>query len=159
MISSKNINTKYMTIKKILQFPDNRLRKIAKPVKKIGKITKKIINDMFDTMNAHHGIGLAATQINIHQQIIIIKKNIQKNKPLILINPIILKASGNINIKESCLSIPNIEKKINRAYYVQIQSINYNGKKIILHAESLLAVCIQHEIDHLIGKLFIDHII
>ncbi|WP_075432120.1 peptide deformylase [Buchnera aphidicola] len=148
-----------MSIKKILQFPDNRLRKIAKPVKKIGKITKKIIRDMFDTMYANHGIGLAATQINIHQQIIVIKKKIQDNKALILINPTILKSSGKIRISESCLSVPNIEKKVNRSYKIQVAAINCNGKKIFLKAKSLLAICIQHEIDHLIGKLFIDHII
>ncbi|AEH39889.1 polypeptide deformylase [Buchnera aphidicola (Cinara tujafilina)] len=101
-----------MSIKKILQYPDNRLRKIAKPVKNIGRITKKIISDMFDTMLAHKGIGLAATQINIHQQIIVIKKNIYKNPSLILINPILLKSSGNIAINESCLSVPNIQKKL-----------------------------------------------
>lgn len=148
-----------MSIKKILQFPDHRLRQIAQPVRKIGKITKKIIRDMFDTMYANHGIGLAATQINIHQQIIVITNQIQHNTSLILINPTILKASGAIRISESCLSVPNVEKKINRAYKIQVAATNCNGKKIFFKAKSLLAVCIQHEIDHLIGKLFIDHII
>lgn len=146
-----------MSIKNILLFPDHRLRKIAKPIKKINKITKKIIQDMFDTMYKNNGIGLAATQINIHQQIIVIKKNIQNNPPLILINPKILKSKGNIKITESCLSLPNIKKKIPRSYYIKIKATNYNGKNIILKVKSLLAICIQHEIDHLIGKLIIDY--
>lgn len=148
-----------MSIKNIIQYPDQRLRLIAKPVKKINTYIKKIINDMFDTMYANNGIGLAATQINIQKKIIIINAIKTQENPLILINPIILKKKGIIKTEERCLSIPKKKAYISRFKEIKIQALNYNGKKIQLKAKKLLSICIQHEIDHLLGKLFIDYVI
>lgn len=146
-----------MSIKKIIQYPDPRLRLIARPVKKINIYIKKIINDMFDTMYAHNGIGLAATQINIQKKIIIINAIQEQETPLILINPVILRKKGTIKTEERCLSIPNKKAYISRFKEITIQALNYNGRKIYIKAKELLSICIQHEIDHLIGKLFIDY--
>lgn len=146
-----------MSLLKILKYPDKRLRIIANPVIKINKYIKRIINDMFDTMYMQEGIGLAATQINIHLQIIVIHDCFLK-KPLTLINPIIKEKRGQINIEEGCLSIPTIKAIVPRSKYIKIEALNYFGKKIEINANSLLSVCIQHEMDHLIGKLFIDYL-
>lgn len=148
-----------MSIRKVLKFPDNRLRLISKPIKKINKKIIHIIYDMFDTMHANNGIGLAAPQINIHKQIIVIDSLSPQQSELILINPIILKKNQEyINTTEGCLSIPNKTAKINRSSYIKIQAINQLGQAFILQAQALLSICIQHEMDHLIGKLFIDYL-
>lgn len=146
-----------MSILKILTFPDKRLRIYAKEVKEINKKTKKIARDMLDTMYANNGIGLAATQINIPLKIIVIDIiNITKN-PIILFNPKFLKKYGKIKTEEGCLSIPNKKSIIERYSDVEINAQNYYGKYINIKAQSLLSICIQHEMDHLIGKLFIDY--
>ncbi|ABJ90767.1 peptide deformylase [Buchnera aphidicola] len=148
-----------MSIRKILQFPDYRLRLLSKPIKIINKKTKKIIYDMFDTMYANNGIGLAAPQINILKQIIVISSLKPTMSELVLINPVILKKNKKyINTIEGCLSIPKKTAKIKRSSCIKIQAINTYGKSFTLTAKSLLSICIQHEIDHLIGKLFIDYI-
>ncbi|CUR53660.1 Peptide deformylase [Serratia symbiotica] len=147
-----------MSILKILHFPDNRLRKIAKPVKKINKNIQNIIQDMFDTMYSKEGIGLAATQVNIHQCIIVIDISENHQNNLVLINPKILKSSGQISIEEGCLSIPQERIIVPRAANIQIQTFDINGKCFQLEAKNLLSICIQHEMDHLIGKLFIDYL-
>ncbi|VFP78295.1 Peptide deformylase [Buchnera aphidicola (Cinara cuneomaculata)] len=148
-----------MSIHKILQFPDNRLRLKSKPIKKINKKIIKIIHDMFDTMYANNGIGLAAPQINILKKIIVISSLTSNQSELILINPIILKKNKKyIHTQEGCLSIPHKTAIINRSSYIKIQAFNHLGKSFILEAKSLLSICIQHEMDHLIGKLFIDYI-
>ncbi|XBC42212.1 MAG: peptide deformylase [Buchnera aphidicola (Meitanaphis elongallis)] len=147
-----------MSILKILQYPNNQLRIIAKPIKKINRSIKKIIDDMFETMYIKNGIGLAATQVNIPLQIIVVDKISELKKPLALINPKIVKKNGNISIKEGCLSIPNYQAITPRSSDIVVTAINYFGKKITINASSLLAICIQHEIDHLIGKLFIDYL-
>jgi len=146
-----------MSLLKILTYPDKRLRIVANPVTKINKHIKKTINDMFETMYVQEGIGLAATQINIHLQIIVIHDFFLK-KPLTLINPKIKEKSGKIYIEEGCLSIPNIKATVPRSKYIKIKALDYFGNKINIEAHSLLSVCIQHEMDHLIGKLFIDHL-
>ncbi|BBI01373.1 polypeptide deformylase [Buchnera aphidicola (Nipponaphis monzeni)] len=146
-----------MTILKILQYPDVRLRKVAKPVIQINKYIKKVIHDMFETLHSKNGIGLAATQININLQIIVIN-NIQNIQPLVLINPKIKKKIGIARIEEGCLSIPSTKATITRAKKIHICATNYNGINIKLVANSLLSVCIQHEIDHLKGILFIDYL-
>lgn len=146
-----------MVILKILKYPDKRLRKIAQPVKKINKKIKKIIHNMFETMYENKGIGLAATQVNIHLKIIVIDIMKKKYQPLILINPKKIKEKGIIKIEEGCLSIPEKKKIITRSKKIEILALNYYGEKIKIIAKSLLSICIQHEMDHLIGKLLIDY--
>lgn len=147
-----------MPIIEILKYPDNRLRKIAKPVLKINKKIQKIINNMFETMYNKNGIGLAATQINIPLQIIVISYIHKSNDPLTLINPEIIKISKTIiNTEEGCLSIPNYQRIIPRSSKITITALNRYGQKIKIQASSMLSVCIQHELDHLIGKLIIDY--
>ncbi|UAJ65684.1 peptide deformylase [Candidatus Schneideria nysicola] len=140
----------------LLYYPDNRLRQIAHRVEHINEEIKSIINDMFETMYAEKGIGLASTQVNIHKQIIVIDISENKNQRLVLINPKILKKSGKICIQEGCLSIPQYRGFVSRSRIIRVQALDQNGKNILFNAKNLLAVCIQHEMDHLIGKLFID---
>ncbi|WP_339045007.1 peptide deformylase [Candidatus Zinderia endosymbiont of Aphrophora alni] len=147
-----------MTIKNILEYPNLGLRINAKPVKKFNNSIKKIIKDMKDTLYNSSGIGLAATQINIHKQIIIIDITNNKNNLLIFINPIIIKKSKKNKInKEGCLSIPKIYKNISRISKIKIQFQNIFGKIFIFKIKGILSFCIQHEIDHLNGKLIIDY--
>lgn len=147
-----------MSVLKILHYPDKRLRIVAKPIKIINKVIYKIANDMIDTMIQEEGIGLAATQINIQLQIIVINKIIEKNDNLILINPKIIQKKGHTSIEEGCLSIPDYRAFIPRFDYIKVQAINIKGQEIEIEADSILSICIQHEIDHLKGKLFIDYL-
>ncbi|WP_343377657.1 peptide deformylase [Buchnera aphidicola (Formosaphis micheliae)] len=147
-----------MTILKILKYPNVKLRKIAKPVKKINKKIQNIVNDMFDTMYHEDGIGLAATQIDIPLQIIVISKITEKNNPLVLINPKIINQYGEKKVEEGCLSLPKQYAIINRYEFIKIQYLDYYGTRNIIETNSLLSICIQHEMDHLIGKLFIDYL-
>ncbi|WP_343192817.1 peptide deformylase [Buchnera aphidicola (Taiwanaphis decaspermi)] len=143
-----------MTIYKILHYPDKRLRKLSEPVIYINDNIKKITNDMFDTMYKNNGIGLAAPQINIHLQIIVINTK----KKMILINPKLISKKGCIEFKEGCLSIPNEIANIKRSKNIIVESMDIDGKLKKIKATGILSVCIQHEIDHLKGKLFIDHL-
>lgn len=147
-----------MTLLKILYYPDVRLRKIAKLVKNVNAEIQFIIKNMFETMYKKNGIGLAATQVNIHKKIVVIDILEKKFKKLVLINPVILKSNGLISLNEGCLSIPNRNFFVPRFQWIKIQALNFYGEKFELEAENLLSVCIQHEIDHLNGKLFIDYI-
>lgn len=147
-----------MAILEILHFPDPRLRTKAKPVEHITPKIKDLVEDMFDTMYHAPGIGLAATQINVHRQIIVIDVSETKNQRLCLINPRIVLADGNSCHEEGCLSVPDIHENIIRAALIQVQALDINGKEFNLTAEGLLATCIQHEIDHLNGKLFVDYL-
>ncbi|QCI20039.1 MAG: peptide deformylase [Buchnera aphidicola (Brevicoryne brassicae)] len=147
-----------MSFLKILYYPDKRLRLKAKPINKIDTNIKNIAKNMIDTMYRKEGIGLAATQVNIQLQIIVIKKMEEQNNNLILINPVILKKEGQISIEEGCLSIPEYRAIIPRSNYIKVQAINIDGKKIEIEAQSIVSICIQHEIDHLHGKLFIDYL-
>ncbi|CAL4325168.1 Peptide deformylase [Buchnera aphidicola (Neophyllaphis podocarpi)] len=147
-----------MQLFKIIKYPDKRLRKIAKPVKKINNKIKKIIQKMFLTMLYNQGIGLAATQIDINLKIIVIGNIEEKYKNIVLINPEIIEKRGRYSIEEGCLSIPHKKAFIKRYKYIKIKALDYNGKKIFIEGEKLLSVCIQHELDHLIGKLFIDYL-
>lgn len=147
-----------MSFLKVLHYPDKRLRCIAQPVNQVNQKIHKIIHNMIKIMNKEEGIGLAATQINIPLQIIIVKKIEDRQKNLILINPKIISKSGFISIEEGCLSIPEYRAFIPRFDYIKVEAINIHGKKIEIEAESILSICIQHEIDHLIGKLFIDYL-
>jgi len=156
-----------MSVLEILRFPDKRLRIIAEPVKKVNASIQSIVYDMFETMHNKEGIGLAATQVNIHQQIITIhiisdfyKNDVIKppNQSWVLINPKLLHTSGEASIEEGCLSIPGQRAFIPRAKKVTIKALDIKGKSFYLEAHGLLAICIQHEMDHLIGKLFIDYL-
>ncbi|XBC38633.1 MAG: peptide deformylase [Buchnera aphidicola (Melaphis rhois)] len=146
-----------MAVLTILKYPDNRLRTTAQPIKKVNTTIQKIIDNMFETMNFENGIGLAATQVNIPFQIIVINHIPEFEKPFVLINPKIIKKSGNMSIEEGCLSIPNYQALIPRSSDIIVTALNYFGKRVKIKATSLLAICIQHEIDHLIGKLLIDY--
>ena len=142
----------------ILKYPDKRLRTIAKPVVRVDKTIKQQIKDMFETMYEATGIGLAATQVNFHQRIIVIDISDQYNEPICLINPEILEESGEIQCEEGCLSVPDYYEIVVRANDIKVKALNQNGESFELEASEMLSVCIQHEIDHLNGILFVDHL-
>ncbi|WP_337012475.1 peptide deformylase [Pantoea sp. AS142] len=147
-----------MSVLQVLHFPDERLRKVAAPVKEVNADIKRIVDDMFETMYAEEGIGLAATQVDIHQRIIVIDVSESREERLVLINPELLEKSGETGIEEGCLSIPEQRAFVPRAERVKIRALDRDGKIFELEASELLAICIQHEIDHLEGKLFIDYL-
>ncbi|MGA3694405.1 peptide deformylase [Enterobacteriaceae bacterium TYF_5] len=147
-----------MAVLHVLHYPDERLRTIAKPVEKVDAEIQKIVDDMFETMYLEEGIGLAATQVNIHQRIIVIDVSETRDQRLVLINPELLDADGDTGIEEGCLSIPEQRAFIPRAEHVKVKALDYNGKLFELEADDLLAICIQHEMDHLVGKLFVDYL-
>ena len=144
---------------KVLHFPDSRLRKVAKKVENVDQNIKDIIDQMFFTMYEEKGIGLAATQVNIHKRIIVIDVSEKKDERICLINPAILSLSNDADIyEEGCLSVPGFYENVSRPKDIKVSTLNYNGELIEIEASGLLSTCIQHEIDHLNGKLFVDHI-
>ncbi len=147
-----------MAILKVLHFPDPRLRNKAVPVENIDSNVKEIAENMLDTMYAENGIGLAATQVDIQQRIVVIDLSEKKNEPLILINPEITKLEGNETMREGCLSVPDYYDIVERAEYIEFCYKTLNNDLISTNSDGLLAVCVQHEIDHLDGKLFIDYL-
>ena len=147
-----------MTILNILKYPDQRLYKVAREVKVVNNEIKTLISDMAETMYEALGIGLAATQVDFHQRIIIIDISEDKNNLLVMINPILLESKGEEINQEGCLSVPEVFEKVKRADWIKISAIDINGKKFELEADGLLAVCIQHEMDHLEGKVFVDYL-
>lgn len=147
-----------MAILNILHYPDKRLRKVARPVEKVDVDIKKLVDDMFETMYAAPGIGLAATQVDVHRQVIVIDITEQKNEPLCLINPKIVAEEGTERCAEGCLSVPDIYETVERSEKVTVNAMDQNGDEFTLDADGLLAVCIQHEMDHLKGKLFVDYL-
>jgi peptide deformylase len=142
----------------ILTFPDPRLRNHAKPVERIDEEVRRIVDAMFETMYAAPGIGLAATQVNIPKRILVIDVSEEHNQPLCFINPEILERSGEEQMDEGCLSVPGFYEPVTRAERVRVRALNRDGEPFELEADGLLAVCIQHEIDHLDGKLFVDYV-
>jgi len=142
----------------ILKYPDKRLRTIAKPVVSVDETIQQKVKDMFETMYEAPGIGLAATQVNFHQRIIVIDVSDQCNEPICLINPEIIEKSGEIQWEEGCLSVPDYYENVIRANDIKVQAINQHGETFELEASEMLSVCIQHEIDHLDGILFVDHL-
>ena len=142
----------------ILKYPDKRLRTIAKPVVSVDETIKQQVKDMFETMYEAPGIGLAATQVNFHQRIIVIDVSDQCNEPICLINPEVIEKSGEIQWEEGCLSVPDYYENVIRANDIAVQALNQNGETFELEASEMLSVCIQHEIDHLDGILFVDHL-
>lgn len=147
-----------MALLEILHFPDERLRTKAKPVETITKAHQTLMDNMLETMYAAPGIGLAATQVNAHEQIIVIDISEEKNNPYCLINPEIIAHSGKEKMDEGCLSVPDTYAEVERADSVVVKYLDRKGNEQQLEADGLLAVCLQHEIDHLQGKLFVDYL-
>ena len=142
----------------ILKFPDPRLRTVAKPVKEVTGKVVAIADQMLEAMYEAPGIGLAATQVNLHQRLIVIDVSETNDQPLILINPTIILGEGEIETNEGCLSVPGFYEPVDRFQHIQLEAIDRNGEPFTMDAMDLLAVFIQHEIDHLEGKLFVDYL-
>ena len=142
----------------ILKYPDKRLRTVAKEVEVVNTEIKQQVKDMFETMYDAPGIGLAATQVNFHQRIIVIDISDECNQPLCLINPKIIEKNGEIEWEEGCLSVPNYYESVKRANEIKVIALNQLGELSEIDASEMLAVCIQHEMDHLKGILFVDHL-
>ncbi|MCK4864358.1 MAG: peptide deformylase [Gammaproteobacteria bacterium] len=147
-----------MALLNILHFPDDRLRTKAKPVDKVTDKHRTLISNMLETMYDAPGIGLAATQINFHERILVIDISEEKNEPIVLINPELLEKEGDQEFDEGCLSVPGIYETLHRAEKVRVKALNQKGESFEMDAHGLLAVCIQHEMDHLEGKLFVDYL-
>ncbi|MDO8414458.1 MAG: peptide deformylase [Gallionellaceae bacterium] len=147
-----------MAILKILQYPDERLHTVAKPVSTVTAATRKLINDMAETMYAAPGIGLAATQVDVHEEIIVMDISETHDQLQIFINPKILERNGETECEEGCLSVPGVYEKVRRAEHIIVQALNERGEPFTLEAGGLLAVCIQHEMDHLKGKVFVEYL-
>jgi len=142
----------------ILEFPDPRLRNVAKPVKEVNGKIVALADQMLETMYEAPGIGLAATQVNFHQRLIVIDVSETNDQPLILINPTIISGEGEIETNEGCLSVPGFYEPVDRFQQIQLDAIGRDGEPFTMEATDLLAVCIQHEMDHLEGKLFVDYL-
>ncbi|HAU68245.1 MAG: peptide deformylase [Arenicella sp.] len=147
-----------MTIREIITYPDERLRTIAKPVKQVDHDIKTLVDDMLETMYDANGIGLAATQVDVHLQVIVMDISEERNSPLVLINPKITKQDGEQIYDEGCLSVPEYYAPVKRAETITITALDEQGEIFELSAEGLLAICIQHEMDHLAGKVFVDYL-
>lgn len=147
-----------MALLPVLRYPDPRLHKVAARVTRVDNEVRKLIKDMADTMYAAPGIGLAATQVDVHQRIIVIDISETRDQLRVFINPEILEASGQAEWEEGCLSVPGIYEKVRRAQHIKVQALDAEGERFTLEAEDLLAVCIQHEMDHLEGKVFVEYL-
>ncbi len=147
-----------MAILQILQYPDPRLHKVAKRVEAVTPEIRKLVADMAETMYKAPGIGLAATQVDVHLQVIVMDLSELHDDLLVLINPVLLNSDGESKCEEGCLSVPGIYDKVERAERVTVQAMNIKGEIFKLEAEGLLAVCIQHEMDHLLGKVFVERL-
>ncbi len=145
-----------MAIRPILLYPDPRLHKIAAEVDRVDDKIHNLINDMAETMYAAPGVGLAATQVDEHLRVIVIDTSDTRDQLRVFINPEILEASGESDCEEGCLSVPGIYDKVTRAKYIRVKALDKNGLEFILEAQDMLAVCIQHEMDHLVGKVFVE---
>ena len=147
-----------MAILKILHYPDQRLNKVASKVERIDDTTRKLVRNMAETMYAAPGVGLAATQVDVHEQIIVVDVSEAHDKLMVFINPEIISRSGEEECEEGCLSVPGIYEMVRRAEKVTVRALDEHGKLFTLEAEGFLAVCIQHEIDHLHGKVFVEYL-
>lgn len=147
-----------MALLQILEYPDSRLRTVAKPVAEVNDAIRQLVGDMFETMYLAPGIGLAASQVDFHQRLLVIDISEDKSQPLCFINPEILEATGTVSRDEGCLSVPDVYESVERAEHIRVRALDSDGKEFELEADDLLAVCIQHEMDHLDGKLFVDYI-
>lgn len=147
-----------MALLPILEFPDPRLRTVAQPVERVDDALRQLIDDMFETMYAAPGIGLAATQVNVHKRLLVLDISEEKNAPLVFINPGFEPLGGRQEYLEGCLSVPGHFEDITRHDRIRVQALDRDGKPFELEADGLLSVCIQHEMDHLQGKLFVDYL-
>ena len=147
-----------MALLPVLKYPDTRLRIRAEPVTEVNAEIQALITDMLETMYDAPGIGLAATQVNVHKRVLVIDISEDRDQPLCLINPEILSAEGDVSYEEGCLSVPGVFEAVSRSEYIKVKALDETGKPAELNAEGLLAICIQHEMDHLEGKLFVDYL-
>ena len=147
-----------MALLPILHFPDPRLRQKAKPVTQFDAALSRLVDDMFDTMYAAPGIGLAATQVNVQLRLVVIDVSDEKTDPRVFVNPEILESRGEEEMDEGCLSVPGFYETVRRADWVRVRALDRHGQPFELETDGLLAVCIQHELDHLDGKLFVDYL-
>ena len=148
-----------MALLNILRYPDPRLHTVARPVEQMDDRVRRLVDDMLETMYAAEGVGLAATQVDVHQRIIVMDTSEKRDKPLVLINPAITWASVEMAVaEEGCLSVPLIYDKVERHAHVKVQALNRDGDLFELDAEGLSAVCVQHEMDHLLGKVFVEYL-
>ncbi|MBC8007641.1 MAG: peptide deformylase [Prolixibacteraceae bacterium] len=147
-----------MAILPIIHYPDVRLHKIAAPVSVVDESIRRLVRDMAETMYSAPGVGLAATQVDVHKQVIVIDISEAHDQLLVLINPKILDSRGRSDCEEGCLSVPGIFEKVIRAEWVKVQALDIDGKPSRIESDGLLAVCIQHEMDHLKGKVFVEYL-
>ena len=147
-----------MALLPILCYPDPRLRTKAAPVPAVDESIARLVDDLLETMYAAPGIGLAATQVNVHKRVLVVDVSEQRDQPLAFVNPVIESAEGVQERDEGCLSVPGFYEPVQRAERIRVHALNQQGEPFTLEAEDLLAVCIQHECDHLEGKLFVDYI-
>ena len=142
----------------IIEFPDPRLRTVARPVREVDTRIRKLIDDMFETMYEAPGIGLAATQVDVHERLLVLDVSEDKSYPMVFINPEILSSEGSQVYQEGCLSVPGIYADVKRAETIVVRALDRDGQSFEISADGLLAVCIQHEMDHLAGKVFVDYL-
>ncbi len=142
----------------ILEYPDPRLKKVAQPVTVFGPDIERLVRDMADTMYAAPGIGLAATQVDVHKRVIVIDISETRGELRVFVNPEILEAEGEAECEEGCLSVPGYYDKVTRAANIRVRAQDERGENFELAADGLLAVCVQHEMDHLVGKVFVEHL-
>ena len=147
-----------MAILQIIHYPDPRLHKVAAPVAAVEESIRKLARDMAETMYSAPGVGLAATQVDVHKQVIVIDISEAHDQLLVLINPKIVDSRGKANCEEGCLSVPGIFEKVSRAEWVKVRALNIDGKTFEIESDGLLSVCMQHEMDHLKGKVFVEYL-
>ena len=147
-----------MALLSILRYPDERLHTIAQPVESVNGEIRQLIEDLAETMYAAPGVGLAATQVDVHKRVIVIDVSETRDQLLVLINPTIIESRGVSEFEEGCLSVPGIYERVERAEWVKVRALDRNGELFELEAEGLLAVCLQHEMDHLLGKVFVEYL-
>ncbi len=148
-----------MALLPILRFPDPRLHTVAKPVAAVDDRIRRLVADMLETMYANEGVGLAATQVDVHERLLVMDTSEQHDQPLVLINPQIVQASTEMLVaEEGCLSVPQVFDKVERHKTVTVRALDRNGESFDLEAEGLAAICVQHEMDHLLGKVFVEYL-
>ncbi len=143
----------------ILRYPDPRLHTVARPVAAVDERIRQLVDDMLETMYAHDGVGLAATQVDVHERVIVMDTSEQRDHPLVLINPEITERSAEMKVsEEGCLSVPQVYDKVERHARVKVRALGRDGEPFEIDAEGLAAVCVQHEMDHLLGKVFVEYL-
>lgn len=147
-----------MALLNILHYPDERLHTVAKPVAEVDERIRTLVADMAETMYAANGIGLAATQVDVHERVVVMDLSEERNELRVLINPVITHKNGETTYEEGCLSVPGIYDTVTRAETVTVSALDEHGKPFTLEADGLLAICIQHELDHLAGKVFVEYL-